>query len=279
MPKKRKSVKFTKPAPPKRRPKIAVVLGLALSLLVIGSVVAGWRSMRHRTQPTAMAPAVVVQSGASGNAAKEFIYDGDRLLVTVEPTPSPTTAPSNLVATAASTTQINLTWAAGVSASSYEVERSQNHPAGYTLIASSVTALSYADTNVSPGTTYLYRVRARLNTGALSGYSNTDLATTIIFSDDPLTAGVTEVKAAHLTELRQAVNAVRAAAGLAAATWTDSAPLGVVIKGVHLQELRTNVDQAYSTIGLWVQPYTDTTLSTAIPVKKVHVEELRQRVK
>ena len=279
MPKKRKPVKFTKPAPPTRhRRQIFMIVGVALSVLVISSVIASWRSLRRTSQPP-LVPAVAVQSGSAPNASREFIYDRDRLIVTAEPTPSPTTAPSNLVATAASTTQINLTWAAGVSASSYEVERSQNHPAGYTLIASNVTALSYADINLSPGTTYLYRVRARLNTGALSGYSNTDLATTIIFSDDPLTAGVTEVKAAHLTELRQAVNAVRAAAGLAAATWTDSAPLGVVIKGVHLQELRTNVDQAYTAIGWWVQPYTDTTLSTAIPVKKVHVEELRQRVK
>ena len=42
------------------------------------------------------------------------------------------------------------------------------------------------------------------------------------FTDDPLVAGETPVKAVHITELRTAINAARAAVGLAAATWTDT---------------------------------------------------------
>jgi hypothetical protein len=52
----------------------------------------------------------------------------------------------------------------------------------------------------------------------------------ITFTDDPLTTGVTTVKAQHLQELRQAVNAVRGVAGLTAATWTDASLTSVVIK-------------------------------------------------
>ncbi len=74
------------------------------------------------------------------------------------------------------------------------------------------------------------------------------------------------------------MNAVRATAGLGAATWTDASAQGVAIKAVHLQELRTNVDQALSTLGFATQPYTDPNL-IGIGVKKTHIEELRQRVK
>ena len=56
----------------------------------------------------------------------------------------------------------------------------------------------------------LYRVRGVDANNNVSAYSNVDLATTILFTNDPLIAGVTVVKAQHFTELRSAVNAVRA---------------------------------------------------------------------
>jgi hypothetical protein len=47
---------------------------------------------------------------------------------------------------------------------------------------------------------------------------------------------------------------------------------------VHIQELRTNLDLALSTLGYTPAPYTDSSLA-GIPIKKIHVDELRQRVK
>jgi hypothetical protein len=52
---------------------------------------------------------------------------------------------------------------------------------------------------------------------------------------------VTVIKAVHLTELRTAVNAVRTAAGLSPATFTDATPGGILIKAIHIQELRAGV--------------------------------------
>jgi polygalacturonase len=132
---------------------------------------------------------------------------------------------------------------------------------------------------VSSGTTYIYRVRAVDGQGNYSAFSNSDIATTIIFTDDPLVVGVTIVKAQHLTQLRQAVDAVRAAAALGGASWSDSAPAGVVIKAVHITELRSNLDQARSLLGLSTGSYTDAITPGVTVVKAIHIQELRDRVK
>jgi hypothetical protein len=105
------------------------------------------------------------------------------------------------------------------------------------------------------------------------------MVTTILFTDNPLVAGVTPLKAAHLTELRAAVDAVRVLSGLTGAAWTDTNPAGVPIKALHIQELRTNLDQALALLSRPMAPYTDPSLTTAIRILTVHIEELRQRVK
>jgi hypothetical protein len=128
-------------------------------------------------------------------------------------------------------------------------------------------------------TTYIYRVRAVDVNGNYSDFSNTDIATTIVFTDDPLVAGTTIVQALHITELRSAVNAMRAAAGLSAATWTDSSLTGIEIKAVHISELRSNLDAARSALGLSTGSYTDALTPGSTIVKAVHVSELRDRVK
>lgn len=187
-------------------------------------------------------------------------------------------APTNLLATAVSTTQVALTWTAPAGAvARYEVERSQSAAGGWSAVNTQVTGTGYTDATASPNTAYLYRVRAVFTNNSPSPYSANDLATTVLFTDDPLSVG-TVVKAAHLSELRSAVGAVRATAGLAAATWTDAALAGVRIKAAHVEELRARVDEARAALGLSVPSYTDGPLAGVV-VKKVHVEELRQRVK
>ncbi len=113
--------------------------------------------------------------------------------------------------------------------------------------------------------------------GNLSVPGSIDVATAITFTDNPLAVGTALVKAQHVTELRQTVNAVRATANLSAATWTDSSLTNVPIKAVHIEELRTNLNQALSALGLSTSSYTDASLSGVV-IKKVHVDELRQRV-
>ena len=90
----------------------------------------------------------------------------------------PPAVPQNLVATAASTTQINLTWAAVANATNILIERSPNGNDNWTQIASvSGTATSYSDANLTQNTRYYYRIRGT-NTSGNGAYSTVANATT-----------------------------------------------------------------------------------------------------
>lgn len=184
-------------------------------------------------------------------------------------------APSGVVATATSANSISVTWNLVAGATSYQVFR--RAPGGSFVQIATTTTNSYTDAPVSANTSYLYKVRA-VNAGGTSGDSNVDLATTVIFTDDPLQPGVTVIKAVHLAQLRTAVNAVRALAGLAAATFTDAASPGVVVKAVHITELRTALDQALSALGLPSGGYANTITAGAM-IRAIDFQEIRNRVK
>ena len=191
----------------------------------------------------------------------------------------PPGAPSNLVATATSTSAASLSWSAGSgSIDHYEIQRATNKNGPFTTLANTAST-SFSDSGLSSTTTYIYRVRAVDANGNYSDFSNTDITTTIVFTDDPLVAGVTIIYGQHVVELRQAVNAVRAAAGLSAATWTDSSLTGIEVKAVHISELRSNLDAARSVLGLSTGSYTDSLTPGTTLIKAVHVSELRTRVK
>jgi hypothetical protein len=212
-----------------------------------------------------------------GSPSKEYIYAGGRLIATEEP--NPMVAPTNLIADTFSAARIDLTWTAAPGAHHYQVERAPNLGGTYTVVNSNVAGTSYQDTTVTSVNAYLYRVRTADAVGNLSAPSGIDVATAITFTDNPLTVGTTPVKAVHMTELRQAVNAVRAAANLSAATWTDpTLSTSVTIKAVHVTELRSSLDAALSALGIATSAYTDPSL-TGILIKKVHVDEVRLRVK
>src|SRR2546429_17526 len=78
-----------------------------------------------------------------------------------------------------------------------------------------------------------------------------------VFSDDPLVAGVTVVQALHINQLRDAVNQVRARAGLSAASWAESVAAGGPIKAAHILELRARLDEARTALGLPSASYSD----------------------
>jgi hypothetical protein len=91
-------------------------------------------------------------------------------------------APTSLVASATSTSAINLTWTASIDTGGsgmqgYRVERSTNGTTGWSEIAQP-TATSYSDTALPASTQYFYRVRARDVAGNLGAYSATANATT-----------------------------------------------------------------------------------------------------
>jgi hypothetical protein len=273
------------------RRKAAMAVALILSLCVAAVILAGRRTTRSLP---ALASPLPPQS-STPQLSKEYVYAGGRLIATEEPgNGAPLVAPTNFTAHADATTQITLSWAS-TGAPGYLVEWSTNFAAANNGFTQRTTVdcaggcpntLSYTDT-VPAGTvtTYLYRVRS-ISGAQQSAPSAFDFATTKSFQEqiqNQIPPGRTTVKAIHFLELRDAVNAVRAAAGLNAFTWSD--PQGrvpannVPILKSHMQDLRNGLDQALSSMGLTPQAYTDQGLPPGTSVQKVHIDELRQRTK
>ncbi|MBV8558517.1 MAG: fibronectin type III domain-containing protein, partial [Planctomycetaceae bacterium] len=88
------------------------------------------------------------------------------------------TTPTDLTATAISSSQINLSWTdtAG-DAQQFLIEQSTDGTTFTQVGSVGATATTYSATNLQAGTTYTFRVRAS-SAGLYSGYSNTASATT-----------------------------------------------------------------------------------------------------
>ena len=87
----------------------------------------------------------------------------------------PPTTPSNLTATAAGSSQINLSWTAStdnVGLHGYSIERCVTASCTFAVIVPYITSTVYNDSGLSPSTGYSYRVMASDSAGNLSGYSN-----------------------------------------------------------------------------------------------------------
>jgi hypothetical protein len=91
-------------------------------------------------------------------------------------------SPSILVASAASATQIKLSWTDNSSfEDGFKIERWNG--GGYSQInIVGRNGATYTDSGLAPSTTYSYRVRAFSNVGVDSGYSNESSATTLACS-------------------------------------------------------------------------------------------------
>jgi chitodextrinase len=95
---------------------------------------------------------------------------------------TPPTAPSNLAATAASGTQINLAWTAStdnVGVTGYKVERCTGAGCANFAQIATPTATTFGDSGLTGSTSYSYRVRANDAAGNNSGYSNTATTSTL----------------------------------------------------------------------------------------------------
>jgi hypothetical protein len=189
----------------------------------------------------------------------------------------PLDPPASLNAIATGATQVTLSWPAVTNAVSYEISRRSN--GGAFEVAGTSSTLNFVDNGRLPATTYLYVVRAVTAGGARSFPSPSDAATTVTFTNDPVTPGVVGIKRAHMNELRSAINAYRATAGLAPASFTDpTLTTATKVRRVHFEELRAALQAARTAYGLPALTFTDPSL-VGLKVKAVHLHELRAAVK
>ncbi|MCL6518213.1 MAG: family 10 glycosylhydrolase [Armatimonadetes bacterium] len=117
----------------------------------------------------------------TGESSQVVIADAVKFVYTGAIDIQPPSAPTNLNAVSASTSQINLSWTAStddVGVTGYKIYRNGSY-------LTSVTGTSYSNTGLSAGTSYTYYVKAYDAAGNESAASNSDTATTWIILDNP----------------------------------------------------------------------------------------------
>jgi hypothetical protein len=286
------------------RPPLYVMAALAACALLAASFAA------TRFEPVRRAVGMRPLSAASAAQAtptplplsKEYIYAGGRLVATEEsaaaatPTPSgpaPTNFEARFVTAAQGGPGVKLTWSSPSPAvTGYKVERRSGLGEGaFTVIPVNDNVETYTDPMGETNTSYIYRVSAVYG-GGTSAYSPYDLATAVAFSDDPLQSKVTTIRAAHLTELRRAVKAVRTLAGKGDPVWTYPDPVSypatarraiylsdVTEMRLQLDEALTRLDEALG-VQLFLKPYpANPALAEHGPVYADHFNQIRDRVR
>ena len=173
---------------------------------------------------------------------------------------------------------ISLQWdaspTAGVTYNVYWGTSSGNHPNS----ASAGTQTTYTVPNLTNGVRYYFVVRAVAG-GVLSVPSNEVNGlpgSSLSFTDNPLVSGVHSMKLLHMTELRRAINAARAARGLTQVSWTTIG-VGSLIRASHLNEMRTALNPVYQSFGLPLPTYVEP-INVGTPIKALHIMELRTLV-
>ncbi|HXQ38410.1 MAG TPA: hypothetical protein VN843_30700, partial [Anaerolineales bacterium] len=148
------------------------------------------------------------------------------------------------------------------------------------VVNGNVSGTTFNDGTAVSGNAYLYRVRSADAVGNVSPESNVDLATTIMFADDPLQSQ-TLIRANHIVQLRQAVNAVRhLTPALSDYNWQQPSGtlVGAPIKANDIDELRTALDEAMNILGLQAGGYTPASLAGQL-IQTGPLTQLRDRVK
>jgi hypothetical protein len=118
-----------------------------------------------------------VNDAGDGNAYDHADWADARLTISAT-APTVPAAPSGLAVSAASSSQLNLTWTDVASETSYKIQRSIDGVSFTQIATTSAGVTSYSNTGLTASTKYYYRVIASNSVGD-SGFSNIASATTL----------------------------------------------------------------------------------------------------
>jgi hypothetical protein len=235
--------------------------------VLAANLIAGVNTASYVTGPlTASQTYIVVVTTSCGTV------ESDPIVITVVPG-----TPSNLNAVRSGTSNVLVTWIGSTGATRYRVERRLNGLAFGSI--GTPTATSLTDTTCPSGKTCVYRVFAlTAENQASTAPSNSDLTTIITLAT--ITPG-NQVNFSDIEQIRTLVNAIRAARGSSALTWTSILPAGVsppavgaMILGSHITSLRTAMDAALASHGVPTPAYEDPVLTL---IRARHLQQLQER--
>jgi hypothetical protein len=182
-------------------------------------------------------------------------------------------APTGVVAAATSATNIQVTWNSVIGAVSYQVFRNDG-TSGYVQVGT--PAGTTFNNTVSTAKSYLYRVRAVDAGSSASADSAADFATAIAYTNT-LTAGSSVIKAVDLSELRQAVSAMRVLANQGLTTFANPTitPGVTLIHAVDITELRGFLNGARTALGFGNATFGQTITAGSTKVAAADFNEIR----
>ncbi|HEX7708855.1 MAG TPA: ELWxxDGT repeat protein [Thermoanaerobaculia bacterium] len=188
-----------------------------------------------------------------------------------------TCGPLAVQATANAPTSISVTWTAN-GAHHYDVVRTINR-SNWTTVGST-TGTSLVDNTVSAYKAYLYTVVAKDAAGQTIAYGSPDLAVAMMFTEDPIIPQVTPIRAQHIYELRLAATSLQwFGANVDIPAATAQVPQGSLIRGSDITELREQITELRRGLGVPSVLFTDPAVAFGMPVRAVHITELRNAVK
>ena len=218
----------------------------------------------------------VTARDAAGNTGRAsltvtFVDTAPPAVAITSPSSGPTYATSSPLLTLAGTASDNV----GVTLVTWANDRSS----GGTAIGTATWTAS--GIMLLPGTNAL-TVTAQDATGNTATARLTVTLGTFEFTDDPLVAQGTPVRAAHIMELRAATDSVRMARGLTPFAWTDPTltPEVTPVRVVHVTELRSALDEAYQAAGRTLPTYTDPAIVAGLTIiEAIDLNEVRAAVR
>jgi hypothetical protein len=198
--------------------------------------------------------------------------------------------PTNMTAqTQDPTTGVQVHWSLDPNASSYIVEYATNVAGPFTQLGQPTTAplAFYIFPSYSTPVALVFRVWSTNSNGVRVAVSNMDYAVvaSTLFTDEQIQKGITRVKGAHIKELRDAIDALRAAASTAQnplpPIWANAPPPSGLDTAINMTTLFAPFNAARSVFGMSAFAYGQGVSSPVSGGRIVsdHIQQLRNALR